>query len=477
MPAMREIYLSWGRKSGLRRADILWPIDIWAVQVPFGLHGPNLFQELLLGLLRSGIQDLMELSKLAALDKQLVAFILANELQPRGWVDEKLRLTELGLDVLRGRMPKDHATRVAYAFRDTVTGNWLPFLSADLPEVFPVEESGGVRPRFVLDRDSGRPTRPFLLPRENRLPPAEKSDLMPALRAYARERSREEDDLGEIDISALEYLSDEPHAGFVWVQAFGVDGDLHPWLVSDPRQPLVANRELREALQVVAGGNPGLASWLTRHVAGPDAGSATCDANMASALAIEQRLLELMPAARDASVQILREYVARVLRIADRLRRTAEPKSEELASAVVESGSCLEALLQWMLLRWPVDVDAWPERWGHVDANQWLRKLPLVDPLDERCIRAIYKQSSGIVRWAARERNQPMKALLVAALLSVSQHETHPLRQAPVNALDWRLIDLRNKGSHASSMRLQRADVLALADMSIEWVEKFKTYY
>jgi hypothetical protein len=176
-------------------------------------------------------------------------------------------------------------------------------------------------------------------------------------------------------------------------------------------------------------------------------------------------------------VDLIREYTARVLRLVQRLRSSAVALPEELSSAVVHSGSCLEALLQWMLLRWPADAAEWPDRWDRRELKGWLAALPLANPLSGDCVRALESQSSKTVLQAASGRNQPMKALLVAALLSTHRHESHPLRRAPINALDWNLVGLRNKGGHATSARLQRDPVLDFAEMSLHWVELFKNHY
>ena len=73
--------------------------------------------------------------------------------------------------------------------------------------------------------------------------------------------------------------------------------------------------------------------------------------------------------------------------------------------------------------------------------------------------------------------NQQMKALLVAALLSTHEHESHPLRLAPITALDWTLIGQRNKGGHATTFRLRRDPVLDFAEMALRWVALFNSHY
>jgi hypothetical protein len=472
-----ETFLCWGRRAGARRADLLWPVEIHAVQVPaFGV-AVNLFQEVLLRVLQTGVKDLDELAKLSALDRQLVAFILAKELQPNRWIDHQFDLTEDGVAALEGRASAAGAERVMFAFWDLVAARWMPFLSEHPPEIFPLDETAK-RPRFLVDRDSGREISPFVLQRPKGDRTVQREALAPALKQFQCERASDDDeDEVTANYSALQFLDDAPQLGRVWVQAFVVDGDLHPWLVTEPFHPDRPDRAMREALVELVQSDTRLEDWLGQRLALRTDAVGGYDDELSATLRLEAQVSELIPPSQDPAVELVREYTARVLRLVQRLRSDAVALPEYLSSAVVHSGSCLEALLQWMLLRWPAEAAQWPERWDKRDLRLWLADLPLLDPLSVSCVRALESQSSKTVLRAALERNQPMKALLVAALLSTHVHESHPLRQVPINALDWSLIGLRNKGGHASTFRLQRDPVLNFAEMALGWVELFKNHY
>jgi hypothetical protein len=471
-----ETYLCWGRRAGPRRADLLWPVEIHTVQVPaFGVQ-VNLFQEVLLRLLQTGVKDLVELAKLAALDRQLVAFILAKELQPNRWIDHRFDLTADGVAALEGRFSSAGAERVMFAFWDLVSARWLPFLSERPPELFPIDDRAQY-PRFLVDRDKGIQVSPFVLRSANGSRAIQREALAPALKQFQREIVREEEEDVVADYSALEFLAEAPQRGRVWVQAFGVDGDLHPWLVSDPFRPDRPDRSMREALLKVVQADPRLEVWLGQRLGLRAQAVGEHEEGLSATLRLEAEVSELIPPSDDPAVELVREYTARVLRLVQRLQTEAISLPEDLSSAVVHSGSCLEALLQWMLLRWPAEAAQWPDRWDRKELRTWLAGLPLSEPLSPSCVRSLEAQSSKTVLKAASDRDQPMKALLVAALLSTHLHESHPLRRAPINALDWTLIGLRNKGGHATSFRLQRDPVLNFAEMSLRWVELFKSHY
>lgn len=475
---MAETYLFWGRRAGERCADLLWPVEIHAVQVPALGVEVNLFQEVLLRLLQTGVKDLDDLAKLSALDRQLVAFILAKELQPNRWINHQFDLTEDGVAALEGRASDAGAERVMFAFWDSVSARWMSFLSERPPEIFPLDEVAQ-RPRFMVNRDSGRQVSPFVLRRPKGGLTAQRDALAPALKQFQRERARgdEDEDMLAANFSALQFLDDSPQVGRIWVQAFVVDGDLHPWLVTDPFRPDQPDKAMREALAKLVQDDPRLEDWLGQRLVLPTDVAGDQGDELGATLRLESQVSELVPPSQDPSVELIREYTARVLRLVQRLRNSAVALPEDLSSAVVHSGSCLEALLQWMLLRWPADAAEWPDYWDRRELKGWLAALPLANPLSVDCVRALESQSSKTVLQAASGRNQPMKALLVAALLSTHRHESHPLRRAPINALDWTLVGLRNKGGHASSVRLQRDPVLDFAEMSLRWVELFKNHY
>lgn len=133
-------YLRWD--TGIARLprgnqrSILWPVHVWTVMAPDRMPSAlNVFQEAILGLLHTGLRDLDELAKSLDLDRDLVAFILATQLQPNGWIDSQQQVTPLGVQVLLGAGIAEPDLVVQYAFQDAVTGHWLPRFAKQLPEL------------------------------------------------------------------------------------------------------------------------------------------------------------------------------------------------------------------------------------------------------------------------------------------------------------------------------------------------------
>ena len=377
-----------------------------------------------------------------------------------------------------GAVPDEQDAQIAYVYRDAISGDWLPHLSTELPEVFASEQLAG-RPVFVLDRNTGRRQHPFVLQRTQGLPEIKKDALLTALKAFEHRRAqdRTDDELGEIDLSSLEFLSEVPQQAHLWTQVYKADGDLYPWLVADPWGIQLAMRDMRLTLAPIVDRHPHLSDWLDRRLSLSASSAGDIDVQARRLLEAEIRLGDFLPSLYAAGHAELYEHILRLLRLESRIKEDPAVRGEDLSAAAIESGNVLEALLQWVLLRWSVDASTWPEKWDRKTLRDWLTALPLEEPLDQACVGALESQQARSVRPAALRRDQPLKALFVAALLSVHEHEGHPLRKIPCTPLDWHLIGLRNKGGHASGVRLARDDVLALIEMSLTWCAKFQPYF
>lgn len=484
---MADAFFLWKRIASNKHHDhhdLLWPVEVWAIQMPVEIRPLNVFQEAILGLMQSGVGELEAMAGLLGLEKSLVAFIIAKELQPSGWLDQRLHVTEAGRNILNRKEVTGKSLRVAYAFRDALTGTWLPRASFDLPEVFPVLSTNGSRPDFILDRNSGRKLSPFVVDGKRRLPAPDKALLRTALTEYERTRHRQagtdDDSLTDVDLDleSLQFLEDAPQRGHVWCQIYASPMEAYPWLVADPWGVQTALRPLRVAVSKAMEVNGPLRDWVHQRLGGAATDTAQQhDVQAQLALTAELRVQRAAPGLTGHEHQLVREHLLRVLRLESRVKTDAHPHQEDLAALAVESGSLIEALLQWMLRRWPAHTSSWPVRWSRNDLAAWLQDLPINPPLSSGDVRALQGQSPIAVLKAAREKDQPLKALLCAALLSTHEHNDHPLGEVGLSGLEWPLIGWRNKGGHASGTRLSSREILPLADMSIRWIEQFHSHF
>jgi hypothetical protein len=485
-----ESYYRWetGRKPpGERYMEVLWPVEVWAVQVPPTGSGINVFQEAILGLMLSGVRDRHDLATQLALDKDLVAFILAQELQPRGWIDQYQKVTEKGRAALGGEANASQPLVVKYAFRDRIGGQWLPRLSNSLPDVMPVAGSRPDRPEFERDRNSGKTRQPFLLKgHQPSVRCVDMSELRAAVRAFQRDMRRTQnpqaDGWDDLDDSLVDVLDDAPQLAYVWCHLYTSRRDIHPWLVSDPWGITPALKPLRLALEQQLPQEAALQIRMQDRLAldGPPCEQADQDLQAQIVLQAEARVQQWLSSLNTTPQhQQIRERVLRVLRLEAAIKEATQPRQEQLASLATESGTMLEALMQWVLGRWPAGAKNWPKDkgWTRAITETLLTELLLDYPLHQDQIKLLGGQSSWDVRTAALQQNKPFKALLVAGLLATQHHPDHPLRTIGLQGLDLSLLKLRNDGSHATGKNLQRDAVLALAESCLQWLGQFQPYF
>lgn len=475
-----ERYLRWnGRSPRGKRLPLLWPVLVWTVLAPQASLRLNIFQEAILGLLHSGERDLNRLASLLELAPELVAFIIAKELQQMRFVDSRQHVTPEGVKLLKGETGGEPRLTVQYAFQDAVFGQWLPRLSTNLPEAIPREGGRSDRPEFVFNRDSGWVDRPFLLPRKEWAGPPDKKQVLQAWRQCQRAQAQSsQDDTGFVaDFSSedIDFVGEQPIHARVWCDLYINPDDPQPWLVSDPWHLTGAAKWLREPLQKELPRFANLAERIGKLL--PEVGAS----NKETELQVELELAA-MPHLMKPEHALLREHLGRVLRQRGRLEEQERIHQEELNSLAQECASLLEAIVKWLLERWPVDASDWPRtHWSRQHASELLSQLPLRADLSRQAIAILCGQEARVIRLAVMHKDRPFKALLFGALLCTHEHADHPLRHLPASKLQWdlvfELVDKRNKGSHASGQSMERHEMLEWADFTLAWHEQFKLYF
>lgn len=482
---MAETYYRWGtsrRQAGDKRMDLLWPVEVWTVQVPQPGTHINVFQETILGLMLSGVRELSDLSEQLALDKQLVAFIIAQELQPRAWVDQRQAVTDKGREALQGMTDPDRSLVVKYAFRDGLGGQWLPRLSDELPEVFSVPGSTPDRPVFDRDRNSGHTLKPYFLKGKPQ-PLPDVMALRKAVREFQRDLRSTDDQTAlawdDLDGSQIELLSNAQQTAHVWCQIYTATQDIQPWLVSDPWGVSAALKPLRLALEKQLEHEPVLEMRMQERLALGGTPSIESDRDWEAQIVFqaEAQVQQWLGSLNRPQLQPIRERVLRVLRLESAIKESIQPRPEQLASLANESGAMLEALMQWVLVRWVVDARTWSRKDASPKMENLLAELSLPHQLNPKWKDALRGQKWHSVRNAAVRQDQPFKALLFAALLATQHHLDHPLRTIELTNFDFNQFKLRNDGSHHTGKKMQRDEVLALSEMCLDWLGQFRPYF
>lgn len=475
-----ERYLRWNGRSPRRdKLPLLWPVQVWTVLAPQASLRLNVFQEAILGLLHAGERDLSRLAGLLELAPELVAYIIAKELQSMRFVDSLQYVTPEGVKLLKGETGREPRLTLQYAFQDAVFGQWLPRLSKNLPEVMPREGGSVDRPEFMFNRDSGWVDRPIMLPRKDWAGPPDKKQVLQAWRQCQRAQAKSsQDDTGFVaDFSSedIDFVGDQPIQARVWCELYINPDDPQPWLVSDPWHLTGAAKWLREPLQKELPKFAQLAQRIGKLL--PEVSASDKETELQVELE-----LAAMPHLMKPEHALLREHLGRVLRQRDRLEQQERIQQEDLNSMAQECASLLESVVKWLLERWPVDASDWPRTyWSRQHGSELLSQLPLRADLSRQAIAILCGQEARVVRLAVTHKDRAFKALLFGALLCTHEHADHPFRHLPASRLQWdrvlELVDKRNKGSHASGQSMERHEMLEWTDFTLAWHEQFKPYF
>ena len=169
MAQFTDQYLSYfGGRRTPRGQPILWPVWVWEILAPKpDQQGLNLFQKSILGLIRAKKNDPDLIAEWLGLEKEMVLYIIAGQLIPNGWLDDKSKLTESGLAMLEKDQDIRGNLTTAYLFQDAVTGKLWPRISQNLPYINSLSEG---RPEFKVSRGSDWVEKPFVVGCNSSLP-------------------------------------------------------------------------------------------------------------------------------------------------------------------------------------------------------------------------------------------------------------------------------------------------------------------
>lgn len=465
-----------------KRRSLLWPVKAWRVLYPASNQRPgaNLFQEALLGLIRTGMRDADSLATALTLDAELVRFIIATQLQPNGWLDARFKLTSSGERLLDDAEDNRLELSVGYAFQDALSGQWMPRFVSRLDEIVPVEHDERSRPVFVLDRAKGKKIAPFMLHEKHHSKP----DFQRLPEAYKRYRmdlsaaSGRADDFS-LNGTRIEALDDTPIPLYLWCELYRDEDELERWLISDPFRVRKAVPWLREPFCKIAArtqpGVPGLLQGLLPELSSDGLTQAQWLTQLEEKTDYELDA-DYPYLKREA---LIREHLARILRQRDRLEGRSRPHAEEINALMSESASLLEAVLQWLLRNWSISPP-WEKHgyWSRREAEAAFNSLGL-PCLTPSLVKTLAGQERKRLHDAMLNWNQPLKALLAAALFAAAERKDHPFHEAKTLELE-RLIELtdsRNKGSHASGKEAEAAPALDFSAFAIRWMAQFKDLY
>jgi predicted transcriptional regulator len=248
-----------------RKRDIFWPFHLWRVTAPKEKPPLNIFQTLLLKLVRAGCNSNDKLSLYSNLNIDLIRHIL-QELMSEGYLIN-WALTEKAVLFLEGKEVNTQETSSYYLIQDAISGTMIPRVLSSLSHIEGMDFSKEY-PQFRENKAKGKLTKPFLVRHnqqaEQSQPTAEQMNV--CLRSYKREKNRykqadmyDSDEAFEDD--SIEFIEDRPIVVFMHMRLFSAAGD-QPWYLSDPTGLTLALAELRESADMLIKSNKPFASLI-----------------------------------------------------------------------------------------------------------------------------------------------------------------------------------------------------------------------
>ncbi len=133
-----------------------WPVYSWEVFLSSHKGRElNLFEKTILELIRvTGDRELSpnQIAEWLSLEKEMVLYILTATMQPNGWIDKNLKITEDGRKILDSETEPEMTT--ASVFQCALTGQCFPRIAYESDEIKP--ESGTDKLTFKLDRATNK---------------------------------------------------------------------------------------------------------------------------------------------------------------------------------------------------------------------------------------------------------------------------------------------------------------------------------
>lgn len=486
MAADRYLRFDVRRPPGGR--PLLWPVRVWKVLYPTRhVLKLNLFQQAILGLARARCQDGSEMADLLGLDRELVAFIIATQLIPNGWLTASGAITPQGERVLEDAEDASDEVRMGYAYQDAISGNWLPRFTEELPEIEAKRVDDRGYPIFLRDLDSGKEDRPFRLNhvRESELDMGGLFDAFARFRTdYDHARQRDDDLPARIRIETVSFVEHSAQPMWLWTWVFPDEAGPHPWLVADPFGLQQAASWLRKPLRETLPRNDGLARYIADAMGERRSDDLSAEEWLRS-LENQIDLTLLADYSWSRKVPLIEGYLASVLRRRAALAGQERSWQEDVTSLLIETHNLAESVLQWLLKVYPPEITRLPIRgqrdWKRGEAQECLQLLNLSSLTDD-VIQRLSRQRLDQVRFAVERGNVSLKALLFAALLATVNQGEHPFLKFSADEMRLsRLLDMadaRNrKAGHSGAERVDREDAMAYADFVVEWVRIFKDWY
>jgi hypothetical protein len=464
---------------------VLWPVHVWQVYGPdVSGKSTNIFERSLLSLLsmrtgkRLDAARIAELAEWHGLEPEMVTYIIEQQLEPKGWVDQKTGwLTEDGHKALQEDLPGSNSLRTGYVFQDAFEGGLLPRYSNDLKVVEP-SVSSDTSLEFAFSKASNWKWKPTLIREKHEPVIPSKADLRHVMEAthQAQRNAWMMGDLDDFDsfrqLDALRLSDKESFPAFLWVWVYTGSGLEHVWAAADPFGLHADVQWMREKVEGACRSVPKLSRNIMRMI-GVDEHDEFSSLRDVLAAREEQARLEVLTEYSQADqvdglIGLLHGWTNRKLEI-----ETSEftDRFHDYRDLITQSSSLIEHCVRYCLGRFPLNnPQIIPRNCRSVDLQRLITDA--MPSLSSEQLQEVTKVKPSTVYSAAVYKQGSFRRCLAACLLSMPDYPNHPIRgfvEAEQLFLDaYRLSHWRDDSAHgdtqfniSKSMSLEAASTTA----------------
>ncbi|KEQ17887.1 hypothetical protein [Endozoicomonas numazuensis] len=459
---------------------VLWPMNAWRVLVPEQSGSAlNIFEEAILGLIKSRCTDVNKIADLLCLSVTLVDYII-QQMVNNGLLTSAMGLTPKGKRKLTEQEELKTSLASGYVFQDIFTGELMPRFVKELQYIDADEYRDG-RPAFRRSRGEEQLDSPTLvshLNAEHALNPPSAYEIIDCIRDHnvaIHNRKLQADeflDLERMRYDSIEIVDSTPVPVYLWCWLYQKENSGKEWLVTDPTDITPASEWMRNRMSRQLEHQPNLAGTLNQ-MFGIER-KATTDWKAREDEIQESARLELLsefPGIRH--IPLAEKYLLAVIRRTKNIEQNDRVYREDIDSLIGEAQKLVEALFQWVLQKWPapsahVRLQGKPKPWLRRDVYQALE----IECVPSGLIKKLAGPDTYQVKRALENGQASLKALVSAAALSTCDHqETHPLRKLSKDEIKlieiMELAELRNPASHASQRKFKKEEALTASETAM----------
>lgn len=471
-------------------SELFWPFYLWRVTAPKEKVPLNIFQMLILKLVRAGTTTVEKLCLYSNLDKELVRYILA-QLTNDGYLTE-WSLTANAISLLDGKEANEN-TEIGsyYLIQDAISGNLIPRVMSSLPFIENVDFSEKF-PKFIESKGTGRVSKPLLI--QNTQPPKQPSaeQMSVCLRTYRRELNQ----LKQADVyvpeaseklsTSIEFIEESAISVFAHIRLFSTHGGERLWYLSDPTGLTISVPELNDVAEGLIATNKLFASKVNYVMGIAEKGKVVGYREQQQKFEVQAQTELLSRYSWVQKYPLIEKHLLGMLRLKIEILLEETTRFELIDSLLVEQQRVLEAWLKVIIepselnTQWHTFVVEWGGYRPKLQMNKKvLKEIYLrVDGVSDAVATQLATVTAGRVQHALTDGGQSLKALLAAALIKA------PSLIESINSKYPRwlqlIIDLandRNKfASHAGGKNIEKELVkkhLSSVEELLDLIEKF----